>query len=331
MSTGMLNVRADIASTGQGPPPFSARTPIYEVFSHLDTVGAAFTGKGTSRANYYFSFQRSGIAPLVLAENIQSYAQVLGFSPFKVTWPNGSWPHSGQTIIAEHYDWVPARSGLGIVPLHHGSGSPVTYDGIATASSEFVLGVQGADCPSLFLCDPKAGVIGAAHSGWKPTVRGVATSIVKDMVSLGASPQEILAFVSPGVGDRFNEFSWDEAMEFHIRNVFVEAGREDILVDRSLRYIMGEEDRKEVRAATGRDIRSGVAFTLSALIARELRSLGVVASNIEVSSQSTICDRYTDESGYRYHSARRDAGKDPERPGFGSSLCVLFLKEGLSA
>jgi copper oxidase (laccase) domain-containing protein len=298
----------------------------------LDAVGAAFTGKGTSRANYHFSFQRAGIDPLVLAENIQSYAQALGFSPLHVTWPNGSWPHSGQAIIAEHHDWVPARSASGIVPLDRGSGSPVAYDGIATASTEFILGVQGADCPSLFLCDPKAGVIGAAHSGWKPVVRGVVTGVVEHMVSLGASPQEILAFVSPGVGDRFNEFSWGESMETYVKNVFVEAGRKDILVDHSLRYTMGEGDRKEVQAATGRDIRGGIAFTLSALIARELRSLGVEASNIEVSSQSTICERYADESGhllpeYRYHSARRDTGKDPERPGFGSSLCVLFLRK----
>jgi copper oxidase (laccase) domain-containing protein len=298
----------------------------------VDSVGAAFTGKGTSRANYYFSFQRSGIDPGVLKENIRSYGEASGFTPVTVTWPNGSWPHSGQVIIAENHDWVPARSVPGIVPLDRETGLAVTYDGIASASPEFVLGVQGADCPSLFLCDPKAGVIGAAHSGWKPTVRGVIRSIVEAMISLGASASDILAFVSPGAGDRFYEFSWDASMDPHLMKIFVEAGRQDILEDHSLRDEMSAEDREAVQRATGRPINSGISFKISTLIARELKAVGIKPSNTDVSRQSTICERYADESGqllseYRYHSARRDAGKDPERPGFGSNLCVIYLRE----
>jgi copper oxidase (laccase) domain-containing protein len=191
--------------------------------------------------------------------------------------------------------------------------------------------VQGADCPSIFLYDAEARVIGLAHSGWKPVVRGVVRNTVGLMVKLGASPGGMRVFIGPGVGDRFNEFQWDEAMEPRVQQVFVEAGREDLLTDRSVWYEMGEEDREQVRAATGRETRGGTALALASLIVRDLVHEGVKRENIEASEHSTICelspDNLTKGTGYRYHSARRDAGKDPERPGFGINLCVLFLKD----
>ena len=306
-------------------------TPIYRVFQDLDCVSAAFTRKGTRRENYYFSFQRSRIDLAILRANVEAYGRALDFDPSAVTWPNGRWPHSGQVIIAERQDWAPARSAPGIVPVSRETGLPLSYDGIATASPEFVLGVQGADCPSLFLCDPGVGIIGAAHAGWKPTVRGVVPSLVAAMTSLGASASNMLAFLGPGVGDRYNEFAWDLSMEPHIKDVFVKAGRPELPEDHSIRHVMSVEDRQAVCRWTGRPIGSGVAFMLSALIAKDLVAAGLVPTNIDISSESTIVERYADESGtlssdYRYHSAQRDAGKDPERPRFGSSLCVMYLR-----
>jgi copper oxidase (laccase) domain-containing protein len=248
-----------------------------------------------------------------------------------VTWPNGAWPHSGHAITAEEHHWIPCQNTGGIVPVSRTGREPVAYDAIVTKSPGYVLGVQGADCPSIFLYDQAAQVIGLAHSGWKPVVRGVVRNTVELMVKLGASPGGIRAFIGPGVGDQFNEFQWDEAMEPRIRDVFVMAGREDLLTDRSIRHVMTDEDCEQVRVATGRDIREGTALALSGLIVRNLMQEGVKGENIDVSGHSTICERYPEQgiesAVYRYHSARRDAGKDPERPGFGVNLCVLFLKE----
>jgi copper oxidase (laccase) domain-containing protein len=200
-----------------------------------------------------------------------------------------------------------------------------------TRSPGYVLGVQGADCPSIFLYDEAAQVIGLAHAGWKPVVRGVVRNTVGLMVKLGASPSGVRAFIGPGVGDRFNEFQWDEAMEPPVRDVFITARREDLLTDRSIRYEMTDEDCEQVRVATGRDIRGGTALELAGLIVRNLVQEGVERENIDVSGHSTICERSLkqgiESAVYRYHSARRDAGKDPERPGFGVNLCVLFLKD----
>lgn len=217
------------------------------------------------------------------------------------------------------------------MPVRPADGSPATYDGIVTASQKFVLGVQGADCPSIILYDPSNAVVGAAHSGWKPTVRGVATKTVQAMCALGASPGNILAYVGPGVSDRFNEFTWGESMEPQVKEVFVRAGREDLLGNTEIRYKMTSLEREELQKVTGRPVVSGVSMMLSTIIAGDLKEMGLLEHNIEINTGSTICERrqyYRGDplSSFCYHSCRRDNGKDPERPGFGSSSCVVFLR-----
>lgn len=248
-----------------------------------------------------------------------------------MTWPNGGWPHSGEAIIAEAHNWATSSYTGGTTPFSRATGQPVVYDAIVTASPDYVLGVQGADCPSIFLYDEEAKVIGLAHAGWKPVVRGVVRNAVGLMKDLGALPSRMKVFVGPGVGDQLNEFQWDEAMEQRVREVFVAAGRETLLVDPTIRHRMTEAEREEVRAVTGREIRGGTALKLASLIVKDLVHEGVMMAMIEVSEHSTICEswpRVGDEAVvHRYHSARRDAGKDAERPGFGVNLCLLYLEK----
>lgn len=83
-----------------------------------------------------------------------------------MTLPNGTWPHSGQAIVAEapKYEWIKhTRTGT-LVPVTSKDYQPVTCDGIATRSDRFVLAVQGADCPAIFLYDPVRKVIGLSVS-----------------------------------------------------------------------------------------------------------------------------------------------------------------------
>ncbi|KFA77226.1 hypothetical protein S40288_10581 [Stachybotrys chartarum IBT 40288] len=319
-------------ANGEAGGSAPALCPIYPVFADLPAVKAAHTGKGRSRRNYHFSFQRSNINRDVLLGNIQAYSEELGFNAQRVTWPNGSWPHSGKVIVAEECTWCPAvQVPLGIKPLDPETGAPLTYDGIVTASPDFVLGAQGADCPTLFLADPDRRVVGIAHSGWKPTVRGVVAGTVAAMTALGADPANVRAYVSPGAGDRFYEFAWDDSLGPDARAVFTEAGREDLLVDPTIRHAMTPTDCHLVEKSTGRSVRgSHVSLKLCGLIGRELARAGVRVENISFSDHSTICTQYEDQSSfpastYMYHSARRDLGKDPERPAFGSSLCTISL------
>jgi YfiH family protein len=54
-----------------------------------------------------------------------------------------------------------------------------------------------ADCAPVLFHDPVAGVIGAAHAGWKGALGGVLESTIGAMVRLGAAPERIIAALGP--------------------------------------------------------------------------------------------------------------------------------------
>lgn len=70
-------------------------------------------------------------------------------------------------------------------------------DGMATRTPGIVLGILTADCAPLLLCDADAGVIGAAHAGWKGALGGVAEATVAAMEGLGAKRSAIRAAIGP--------------------------------------------------------------------------------------------------------------------------------------
>jgi len=59
-------------------------------------------------------------------------------------------------------------------------------DGLVTDRPEIVLGVMAADCAPVLLADRAAGVIGAAHAGWKGALSGVVEATIAAMEKLGA-------------------------------------------------------------------------------------------------------------------------------------------------
>lgn len=70
-------------------------------------------------------------------------------------------------------------------------------DALVTKTPGLVLGVLAADCAPVLLVEPHAGVIGAAHAGWRGAVGGVIDSAVEAMISLGADPGRMAAGVGP--------------------------------------------------------------------------------------------------------------------------------------
>ena len=60
-----------------------------------------------------------------------------------------------------------------------------------------LLGILTADCAPILLADRDAGVIGAAHAGWRGAVAGVAQSTIAAMEKLGARRDRIAAAVGP--------------------------------------------------------------------------------------------------------------------------------------
>ncbi|WP_374413578.1 peptidoglycan editing factor PgeF [Novosphingobium colocasiae] len=70
-------------------------------------------------------------------------------------------------------------------------------DALVTDQPGLVLGVLTADCAPVLLADRAAGVIGAAHAGWKGAIGGVTDSTIAAMEALGAQRERIAAAVGP--------------------------------------------------------------------------------------------------------------------------------------
>lgn len=70
-------------------------------------------------------------------------------------------------------------------------------DALVTDRPGLLLGIVTADCAPILLADKEAGVIGAAHAGWRGAHDGVIASTVSAMEQLGAIPARICAAIGP--------------------------------------------------------------------------------------------------------------------------------------
>ncbi|HEU5285947.1 MAG TPA: peptidoglycan editing factor PgeF [Sphingomicrobium sp.] len=73
-------------------------------------------------------------------------------------------------------------------------------DGLATDRPGLLLGILTADCAPVLLADPAAGVVGAAHAGWRGALAGVTDETIAAMERLGARRERIVAAVGPCIG-----------------------------------------------------------------------------------------------------------------------------------
>lgn len=94
------------------------------------------------------------------------------------------------------------------------SGERPQADAIVTATPGLAIGVHTADCGPVLFADAEAGVIGAAHAGWKGIVNGVLPATVRAMQSaFGCDPADIVAGVGPCIGPVKFEVGHDVAAE----------------------------------------------------------------------------------------------------------------------
>jgi hypothetical protein len=87
-------------------------------------------------------------------------------------------------------------------------------DGMVTALPGIALGILTADCAPVAFADPEAGVIGAAHAGWKGAVAGVLENTVAAMEKLGATPRRIIAAIGPAISQANYEVGDDLRARF---------------------------------------------------------------------------------------------------------------------
>ena len=123
-------------------------------------------------------------------------------------------------------------------------------DALVTTTPGLVISVLTADCTPVLLADAKAGVVGAAHAGWKGAIGGVLDSAVHLMREHGATA------IAAAIGPTIHQASYEVGPEFEAR--FVERDSQ------YARYFApGAGDRRR--------------FDLPTFCADQLRALGVTA------------------------------------------------------
>lgn len=75
-------------------------------------------------------------------------------------------------------------------------------DALVTNVAGLTLSILTADCQPVLFADAKAGVIGAAHAGWRGAVDGILEATIDAMVSAGAQRQDISAVIGPCISQR---------------------------------------------------------------------------------------------------------------------------------
>ncbi|MEO3385170.1 peptidoglycan editing factor PgeF [Mesorhizobium sp. CAU 1741] len=75
-------------------------------------------------------------------------------------------------------------------------------DAMVTDRPGIALGVLAADCGPVLYADAQAGVVGAAHAGWKGALTGVLEATIEAMEGLGARRDRIVAVLGPSISVR---------------------------------------------------------------------------------------------------------------------------------
>jgi len=89
-------------------------------------------------------------------------------------------------------------------------------DALVTQRPGILLGIVTADCAPVLLADRAAGVVGAAHAGWRGAHGGVIENTVEAMVALGAERARIAAAVGPCIAQPSYEV--DESFRAQFRD-----------------------------------------------------------------------------------------------------------------
>ncbi|BAV65621.1 peptidoglycan editing factor PgeF [Sphingobium cloacae] len=87
-------------------------------------------------------------------------------------------------------------------------------DAMVTDRPDLILGILTADCVPVLFADRQAGVVGAAHAGWKGAVAGVTDNCIAAMEALGAGRDRIACAIGPCIGRSSYEVTDDFAERF---------------------------------------------------------------------------------------------------------------------
>lgn len=84
-----------------------------------------------------------------------------------------------------------------VVTVETATGDRPRADAMVTATPGLALAILSADCQPILFADSDAGVIGAAHAGWRGALDGVLEATLDAMEKLGAERANTVAVIGP--------------------------------------------------------------------------------------------------------------------------------------
>lgn len=244
------------------------------VLGHPSLRHAFFTREGGVSEGRYASMNcglGSADAPELVRENRARAMACLGLSAAALRTVRQV--HSSRAVVVEDWEERPQA------------------DGLVTRTPGLALGILTADCAPVLLADAEAGVIGAAHAGWRGAKDGILEATLAAMESLGARREAVAAAVGPCI----RQLSYEVTADF----------RADFASDEPESAGFFISARKDGR----------FQFDLAGYVAKRLRSIGIEAP--EVLAHDTCAD------ARRFFSYRRitlDGGGD-----YGRQLSAIAL------
>jgi len=164
-------------------------------------------------------------------------------------------------------------------------------DALITDRPGLALGILTADCAPVLLADAAAGVIGAAHAGWKGALGGVTDAAILAMETLGARRDRIAAAIGPCIARASYEVDHAFARRFE-----------------------AEDPANERFFTPGRA--GHHQFDLEAYVAARLAAAGI--TRIEALGQDTYAQ------ADRFYSYRRATHRG--EPGYGRQISIVGLE-----
>jgi YfiH family protein len=125
-------------------------------------------------------------------ENRARAARALGADPSRLV---GITQVHGADVATVTQPWAP--------------GAGPRADAMVTDRAGIALGIVTADCAPVLFADADAGVVGAAHAGWRGAVGGVLEATIAAMEALGASRPRIAAAIGPCIAQASYEVGAD--------------------------------------------------------------------------------------------------------------------------
>ena len=241
---------------------------------------AFFTRRGGSSIGVYESLNGgvgSRDAPSAVAENRARMARHFHVAPDRLAIPFQI--HSSDALVID-------------APFT--SENRPRCDALVTTTPDLALGVTGADCGVVLFLDPEAGVIGAAHAGWKGALGGVIEATVAAMERCGAKRRAIRAALGPSIAQK----SYEVGPEFLARFVADDPASLGF-------FIAGARPDRHL-------------FDLQGYIGERARRAGVGAF------ENLGLDTYADEK--RFYSYRRATHR--QEPDYGRLVAAIALDPG---